>query len=145
MECFSLYFVKLDVWKIYYPSSREDVGHPDYFKDVVAEVLADYHDISKVAIHNLCYSQVRGRFATSKQVKRLSPREIKLRKKKGLPIPNGKTIYIGEDLEQLPEVKALLEEHFPDVVVKFDDHHQRQADDVAQFESIVQDQRLRSL
>lgn len=117
-----------------------DVGHPEYYRDVVAKALADHHGVSYAAIAGLCYSQVRGRYATHKRPERISDRQARLYKKRGLRVPDGDTIYVGEDLTKLSQVAELLEERFPGVPIKYDDHHRRQEADVAQFLAIVQGQ-----
>lgn len=134
MTCFPLYFVKTKRWEILYPESKEDIGHPEFFAKEVAPYLAVYHKVSLERLKPLCYSQVRGRYARSLNVKRFSLRVEKAMIKKGIPLPSDDKIYLGECI---PAVVKLIKKHFPGIEIVHDDHHRRQEDDVVKFEIII--------
>jgi hypothetical protein len=117
--CFPFYIISVnDKWTIMYPADKADIGHPEYFKNVVSEVLSDDRGIPYSKIKDLCYSQIR-RY-----------------KRKNVPIPSGDTIYIGENLDDNKFIVDLLNSEFPGVEIKYDDHHKRQEDDVDRFNSL---------
>jgi hypothetical protein len=135
--CFPFYIISVnDKWTIMYPADKADIGHPEYFKNVVSEVLSDDRGIPYSKIKDLCYSQIRGRYATKRDSKRLSPSQIRRYKRKNVPIPSGDTIYIGENLDDNKFIVDLLNSEFPGVEIKYDDHHKRQEDDVDRFNSL---------
>lgn len=131
---YPFYIVNLNGWKLLKPEDLSNIGHPEFFKDHVAKVLASHHKISYDLIKDLCYSQIRGRFAKPLNT-RTSLRVQKMLIAKKMPIPENGIVYIGEDLKKNRFIKEILDKEFPSTLIQHDDHHIMQEDDLIKWES----------
>lgn len=110
---FPLYLLKLgDSWKIVFPDAKEDIGHSDFWEQVVSHIVARHSNLPQGKLVNLPYCQRRARIV-------------------------GNRVFYGEKLD--PLLLDLIREAVgnKDLTFYHDDHEKRLRHDVRAFRRLV--------
>ena len=118
MDIFPVYLLKLDCLKVIHPEDKQDIGHTDFWENVVSKIVATYFHIPQVKLVNLPYCQQRARIC-------------------------GEKIYFGE--ETTPELLQLLQKTIDNkLFFVYDNHEKRLREDVLAFRRLVKVYRPKS-
>lgn len=107
-------------WRVFKYSGPHDVGHPDYWRQSVALVVAKYTRLSYAALRELPYCLPRGRFVARCSLPKFRGRAV---------------LFFGEALNA--GQRRALKTVYGEIPIVHDEHEVRLPADVQAYEALV--------
>jgi hypothetical protein len=113
MQSYPIYLLKLgDTIQVVFPEDKEDIGHTEYWENVVSHLVAKHYRIPQAELANLPYCQRRAR------------------------VVGDSCLYGGKaDPTLLNQIRQAV--GHGDLVFVYDDHEKRLRGDVLEFRRLV--------
>ena len=113
MQSYPIYILDLEQTAVVFPANKEDLGHCEFWEQMVHKMVADYYKVPPERLFNLPYCQRRGRVV-------------------------GQRIYYGEKDDNNDLLQLIRRTVQDDMLVFYSDVHERRLkEDVREFRRLT--------